>query len=149
MEDTKHAVQVRPAASYHLTCHLKPLRACAYGLACTCRCRHIAITAASVMQLRRHLPLSACCQHHSFHDAVAVAPAKARCLSASKLYFECMVCCYPACTHWITLRPQHKWNQAEDYLEADLRPRSASDAAAQAGYIPSNTQDVLASRGGR
>ena len=45
--------------------------------------------------------------------------------------------------------PQHKWNQAEDYLEADMRPRSASDAAAQAGYIPSNTQDVLASRGGR
>jgi hypothetical protein len=30
-----------------------------------------------------------------------------------------------------------------------MRPRSASDAAAQAGYIPSNTQDVLASRGGR
>jgi ElaB/YqjD/DUF883 family membrane-anchored ribosome-binding protein len=44
---------------------------------------------------------------------------------------------------------QHKWNQAEDYLEADLRPRSASEAAVQAGYIPSNTQDVLASRGGR
>jgi hypothetical protein len=44
---------------------------------------------------------------------------------------------------------QDKWNRAEDYLEADMRPRSASDAAAQAGYIPSNTQDVLASRGSR
>ena len=56
--------------------------------------------------------------------------------------------------HWhtkpYTLNPtQDKWNRAEDYLEADMRPRSASDAAAQAGYIPSNTQDVMASRGGR
>lgn len=56
----------------------------------------------------------------------------------------------PACTdRHLAVHVQDKWNRAEDYLEADMRPRSASDAAAQAGYIPSNTQDVLASRGGR
>lgn len=80
---------------------------------------------------------------------LAVAPAKCRCSSACTLRLQCMGCCCPACTHRIASRSQHKWNQAEDYLEADMRPRSASDAAAQAGYIPSNTQDVLASRGGR
>lgn len=44
---------------------------------------------------------------------------------------------------------QDKWNQAEDYLEADMRPRTSGEAAMQSGLIPSNTQDVLAARFGR
>ena len=37
-------------------------------------------------------------------------------------------------------------NEVEDYMTADLRPRSSGAAALQSGYIPSNTQDVLAAR---
>jgi len=41
---------------------------------------------------------------------------------------------------------QDKVNEVEDYVTADLRPRSSWDASVQSGYIPSNTADVLAAR---
>lgn len=44
---------------------------------------------------------------------------------------------------------RNKLDRAEDYLTADLRPATSFDAALQNGQIPSNTQDVLASRYGR
>jgi hypothetical protein len=61
VEDTKHAVQVRPATA----CSLTPLCVSVHGRSCTCRCRRIAIATASEMQLRWHAPLSASCHRHS------------------------------------------------------------------------------------
>lgn len=40
-------------------------------------------------------------------------------------------------------------DEVEDYVTADLRPRTQEAAAFQSGRIPSNTADVLAARFGR